>query len=94
MIKIFIINALPCQLPPHLPRDTIYDTCFRPKGFAMSHANHHISNVAVHEIMNCDVSRGTYDKIERHLVVNLVCVIRLLKIFYDRHCSLFNTHLL
>jgi hypothetical protein len=56
---------------------------------------HHHSHVAMHVNTNRDVFIMTYDKIECHRFSDEFDVRHKLRHFFDdRHCSLFNTHLL
>jgi hypothetical protein len=67
MMNLFVTNFLTHHLPCVLPRHHIYDERFRHKEFAMSSATSHvISHVEMHNYMNCDVFRHTYDELERH----------------------------
>jgi hypothetical protein len=55
----FLTHHLPCSLSCH----HIYDECFHHKEFVMSHV---INHVKMHNCMNCDIFRHTYDKLEHH----------------------------
>jgi hypothetical protein len=66
MTKFFVTTILPHHLPRGLPRDQIYDKCFRHNGLPRHMPPHHHSHVAMHVNTNCDVFIMTYDKIECH----------------------------
>jgi hypothetical protein len=62
-VTIFWTHHLPCGLPHH----HIYDEHFCHKYFATSTATSHvIGHVEMHNCMNCDVFRHTYDELEHH----------------------------
>jgi hypothetical protein len=67
MMNLFVTNFWTHHLPCGLPRHHIYDKRFHHKYFATSAAmSHIISHVEMHNCMNCDVLRHTYDELEHH----------------------------
>jgi hypothetical protein len=95
-MKFFVTIILPRHLPRGLPRDQIYDKYFCHKGFATSHTMS--SPLAMWQCMVVRIVTFSEALVTKYsvidLVTNLGCVIKSMTIFYDRHCSLFNTHLL
>jgi hypothetical protein len=67
MMNLFVTNVWTHHLPCGLPHHHIYDKCFHHKYFATLEAmSHIISHVEMHNCMNCDIFRPTYDELECH----------------------------
>jgi hypothetical protein len=67
MMNLFITKFLTHHLPCGLPHHHIYDECFHLKDFATSAAMPHvISHMEMHNCINCDIFRPTYDELKCH----------------------------
>jgi hypothetical protein len=67
MMNLFVTNFWTHHLSSGLPHHHIYDEHFRHKYFSTSAAmSYVISHVKMHNCMNWDVFRHTYDELEHH----------------------------